>query len=98
MEQFEIRATVRLSTGNSPARVLRRGGQMPAVLYGRNTEPILLSVNIKDLEKILKKGQLLDKRFIELNRDTYYQSELELENANRDLPVTLLYDRLSRER
>ena len=54
MEQIQLRATVRKTTGNGPARVLRRGGQMPAVVYGRGSEPILLSVNIKDLEQLLK--------------------------------------------
>lgn len=58
MEQFEIHARVRKTRGNSPARQLRRGGQMPAVLYGRNTDPVLLSVNVKDLERILKKGNI----------------------------------------
>jgi large subunit ribosomal protein L25 len=58
LEQFELNATVRKTTGNSPARQLRRGGQMPAVLYGPQTEPILLSVNIKELEMILKKGNI----------------------------------------
>ncbi len=42
--------------GNGPARVLRRAGQIPAVLYGRKIESVLLSVNTKDLEQILKKG------------------------------------------
>ena len=37
---------------------MRRDGHMPAVLYGPNTEPILLSVNIKELEQILKKGNI----------------------------------------
>ena len=58
MEQFELKATVRKTTGNSPARELRRGGQIPAVLYGPQTEPILLSVNIKELEQIIKKGNI----------------------------------------
>jgi len=58
LEQFEIHATVRKSRGNSPARKLRRGGHMPAVLYGRNTEPVLLAVNVKDLEQVLKKGNI----------------------------------------
>lgn len=58
MEQFDIHATLRKTTGNSPARELRRGGQMPGVLYGPNTEPILLSVNIKELEQILKKANI----------------------------------------
>ncbi len=47
---------MRKSVGNGPARVLRRAGQIPAVLYGRKIEPVLLSVNTKDLEQILKKG------------------------------------------
>ena len=58
MEQFELNATVRKTTGNSPARELRRGGQIPAVLYGPQTEPVLLSVNIKELEQVFKKGNI----------------------------------------
>jgi large subunit ribosomal protein L25 len=42
--------------GSSPARELRRKGKIPAVFYGPETEPILLSVNIIDLEQALKKG------------------------------------------
>ena len=56
MEKIELQATVRKSVGNGPARVLRRTGQIPAVLYGRKIEPVLLSVNTKALEQILKKG------------------------------------------
>ena len=58
MEQIELNATVRKTTGNSPARELRRGGQIPAVLYGPQTEPILLSVDIKALEQIFKRGNI----------------------------------------
>jgi large subunit ribosomal protein L25 len=58
LEQIELNATVRKTTGNSPARELRRGGQIPAVLYGPQTEPILLSVDIKALEQIFKRGNI----------------------------------------
>jgi large subunit ribosomal protein L25 len=58
LEQFELNATVRKTTGNSPARELRRGGQIPAVLYGPQTESVLLTVNIKELEQIFKKGNI----------------------------------------
>jgi large subunit ribosomal protein L25 len=58
LEQFEINATVRKKTGNGPARVLRRDGRIPAVLYGPQTEPVLLSVNVKELELILKKSSI----------------------------------------
>ncbi len=56
MERIELQTTVRKSTGNSPARSLRRAGQIPAVLYGPKMETVLLSVNIKDLEQIFKQG------------------------------------------
>jgi len=56
LEKIELQATVRKTVGNGPARVLRRAGQVPAVLYGRKTDPVLLSVNTKDLELILKQG------------------------------------------
>jgi large subunit ribosomal protein L25 len=56
LERIELQTTVRKSTGNSPARSLRRSGQIPAVLYGPKIEPVLLAVNIKDLENVLKQG------------------------------------------
>jgi large subunit ribosomal protein L25 len=58
LEQFKLNATVRKTTGNSPARELRRGGQVPAVLYGPQTESILLTVDNKEFEQILKKGNI----------------------------------------
>jgi len=56
LERIELQTTVRKSTGNSPARSLRRAGQIPAVLYGPKMETVLLSVNIKDLEQVFKQG------------------------------------------
>ena len=56
MERIELQTIVRKSTGNSPARSLRRAGQIPAVLYGPKMETVLLSVNIKDLEQVFKQG------------------------------------------
>jgi len=58
LEQFELNATVRKTTGNSPARQLRSGGELPAILYGPQTEPVLLTVNAKEFELILKKGNI----------------------------------------
>ena len=58
MEQIELNATVREKTGKGPARVLRRGGRMPAVLYGPDQAPVLLSINVKELERISKKHNL----------------------------------------
>ena len=56
MEQINLEAQVRKTTGNGPARVLRREGRIPAVLYGPKTEPIMLSIDFKEFEQILKKS------------------------------------------
>lgn len=58
MEQIKLNATVRKRTGNSPAREMRRGGHIPAILYGPQTESVMLAVNSKELEQILKKGNI----------------------------------------
>lgn len=58
MEQLQIKADIRKETGNGPARALRREGKMPAVIYGPDTEPILLALNINDLEQCLKNRNL----------------------------------------
>ena len=54
MELIELNATIRKTKGNSAARALRREAQFPAVLYGPNTESISLTIDTKDLEKVLK--------------------------------------------
>lgn len=56
MEKIDLQASLRETVGNGPARVLRQAGRIPAILYGRNTEPVLLSVDSKELEQILGKG------------------------------------------
>ena len=58
MEQLELKAKVRKTIGNGPARALRREGKVPAVLYGPKTEPILLSVEVRDIEQVLKSGNV----------------------------------------
>lgn len=55
MERLELKTDVRTSTGKGPARVLRREGKIPAILYGPKTESVMLSVSIRELENCLKK-------------------------------------------
>jgi len=55
LESIQLKAKVRKSVGNSPSRVLRREGEVPAVIYGPGKDSVLLSVLVKDLENILKK-------------------------------------------
>jgi len=56
LDLIELKTKIRTTTGNGPARRLRVSGQIPAVLYGPKTEPVLLSVNKSDLEQVFKKG------------------------------------------
>ena len=58
MEQIDLKAQVRKKTGKGPARTLRREGRMPAVLYGQKTESIMLSIDIREFEKIVKKANI----------------------------------------
>jgi large subunit ribosomal protein L25 len=58
LELIELKTNIRTTTGNGPARRLRQKGQIPAVLYGPGTESVLLSVNISDIDRILKKGRI----------------------------------------
>ena len=53
-----MKATVRKTTGNGPARALRRDGQVPAVLYGPGSEPIMLSVNTRDFGNLIKQRNI----------------------------------------
>src|SRR5450759_1969555 len=46
-------ATARDISGKGAARSLRRQGQVPAVIYGHGREPLPLSLNARDLDKML---------------------------------------------
>jgi large subunit ribosomal protein L25 len=56
MSNYTIAADMREATGKGAARRLRREGRIPAVLYGRKTEPIKLAVNAVKLERLLRQG------------------------------------------
>jgi large subunit ribosomal protein L25 len=48
MEEVRIKAETRGERGKGPARKLRREGTIPAILYGRDVEPLALSISKKD--------------------------------------------------
>lgn len=54
LEFHDLKAKLRTTKGNSPARALRREGAIPAVIYGPGTEAVPLTVNVYDLEQIVK--------------------------------------------
>lgn len=59
MKQIELNAKIRKTTGNGPARSLRREGLVPAVIYGPGSQPVMLSVNVRDFEHVVQRGNLL---------------------------------------
>lgn len=58
MNNIELKAETRTTKGNSPARALRREGKIPAILYGPEAEPVMLSVGSHDMEVIAKGGNV----------------------------------------
>jgi large subunit ribosomal protein L25 len=53
MATVSFNATTREGTGKGAARSLRREGLVPAVIYGHGRDPISLSLNARDLDKML---------------------------------------------
>ncbi|MBM3301053.1 MAG: 50S ribosomal protein L25 [Deltaproteobacteria bacterium] len=54
MSQITLSASVRESSGKGAANKLRRSQQIPAILYGPNTTPLMLTVRHLDLRAALK--------------------------------------------
>ncbi|MBT8491391.1 MAG: 50S ribosomal protein L25 [Deltaproteobacteria bacterium] len=55
METITLNAQVRRERKKGPSRRLRAEGLTPAIIYGFQTEPIMLTVKSFDLKKILEK-------------------------------------------
>jgi large subunit ribosomal protein L25 len=53
----QLNAEKRAERGKGAARAARRGGQVPAVIYGRDREPLPLAVSGLELSRLLEKIQ-----------------------------------------
>jgi len=91
LELIELKANIRATVGNGPARRLRQAGQIPAVLYGPKTESVLLTVNKSDLDLALKQGrsgQIILNLVVQDNGETYTRpamiKELQLHPLSRN--------------
>jgi len=91
LELIELKANIRATVGNGPARRLRQAGQVPAVLYGPKTESVLLSVNKSDLDLALKQGrsgQIILNLVVQGDGETYTRpamiKELQLHPVSRN--------------
>lgn len=61
--ESHLNVELRESTGKGSSRALRRGGRVPAVLYGGKSEPIHFSLEPVQLDKELHKTGFLSKIF-----------------------------------
>ncbi len=56
-KQLKITATTRKEKGKEVAKKLRKGGMLPAVVYGHKTDPIPLTLELKQLITLLGGGK-----------------------------------------
>ena len=52
-EMINLSAEPRLRAGKGPARATRRAGRVPAIVYGDNKEPVLISLEPRELSRVL---------------------------------------------
>ncbi|MBL9186210.1 MAG: 50S ribosomal protein L25 [Opitutaceae bacterium] len=53
-QQFKLNVADRAHTGRSASRRLRKANRVPAVLYGKHTEPTSLSIDAPEFTRLLK--------------------------------------------
>ncbi len=56
MNKISLSVEQRVETGKGPARRLRETGKIPAVLYGKKTEPRKLSVDVREFRIAMEQG------------------------------------------
>jgi len=63
-EQLKLSATPRTATGKGVARRLRGKEMLPAVVYGHNTPSIPLTIELKQLQDLMRRGKSERKLFL----------------------------------
>ena len=89
-QQLILNVTARPQTGRSASRRVRKANQIPAIVYGKHTNPEALSVDAPEFVRLLKSlaGRAL---LIELNRkDSTAKALTFLQEVQRD-PITDKY-------
>lgn len=65
MEGIVVNAEIRTKLGKSAARKIRTSGKIPAVIYGKDVEPLHVSVDLREWRKLhrqIKKTMILNMR------------------------------------
>ncbi len=87
MNNIELKAQMRTTKGNGPARAMRRDGRIPAVLYGPRTEPNMISIGAHDLDIILKQGSI-GRSIINLDIDGVKETKATMVKEMQTHPVS----------
>jgi len=69
MATIQLDSKKRTMTGKGSARKLRSGGRLPVILYGPEISPIMLSLDYKQLQKILR-GKSAENIIFDLKADS----------------------------
>ncbi len=56
MQQISLAALVRKETGKGAARQLRKNHQIPAIFYGPSTEPTMLTIEMAEIDRVMRSG------------------------------------------
>jgi len=79
MEEIRLKAEKRVQGGKNPARRLRKEGIIPAVLYGKDVEPLHLGISAKEFRLIQS----------HVKSNTIIKMELEKNGTTEERPVML---------
>jgi large subunit ribosomal protein L25 len=70
MEEILLKAETRKGTGKGIARKLRRDGEVPAILYGRDVESVPIKISAREWEKLTRRVRKNVILTMELHSDT----------------------------
>jgi len=88
MQSIELNAYLRKNIKKGPNKVIRRDGFCPAVLYGPNTKPVNLKVNVHDFTSILLNSRSKENSLIKLKLDDSGETKMALIREVKYHPVT----------
>ena len=94
-ESTSISAEIR--ENNISAKILRKSGEIPAIVYGQENDPKLVKILEKDLVKILENPSIFS-QVIELNQNDgavkVILKEVQV-NPSNDRPIPVSYTHLT---
>ncbi len=93
----EIKAVARPKTGTGAARMARRDGKVPGIIYGDGKDPVGIAVDARDLSKTISKGRFLATLFdvnVDGTKHRVIPRDVQLDPV-RDHPIHVDFQRVS---